>query len=268
MKTLLFTDIDGTLIDHYTYSHAIAKKSLKKLAAADVPVIFCSSKTFSEQLHLQRKMNINHPFIIENGSAVAIPKGYFPSLDVSIIHFSESHDLAVLAKKDVNDIQFAIEKINTLFNLNCYGYFKSGHKEIAQKTGLKGKAIGRAKERLFTESLLSDPPSPEALKTLESFGLSALQGGRFLTIQDNQVDKGKAVRLVIQFFQGLWGEKTRSIGIGDSPNDASLLQVVDLPFLVQKHDGSWANVEVKNLTKSREIGARGFKQMTDAIFRF
>lgn len=265
MKTLLFTDIDGTLIDHDTYSYAFAKKALKRLTALGIPVIFCSSKTFAEQRHLQRKLGIHQPFIIENGSAVAIPKGYFPSLDTDIVHVSESHDLVVLAQKDINDILSAIEKINALLHVYCYGYYKSSHKEIAEKTGLKGTAIRRAKDRWFTESLFSEQPSLEVLKMLDSFGLCAQQGGRFLTIQDQHTDKGRAVSLVVQFFQDFWGEKVSSVGIGDSPNDASFLKVVDRPFLVQQHTGKWAEVCVHNLIKIDRVGPRGFGEMTNQL---
>jgi len=265
MKNLLFTDIDGTLIDHHTYSYAFAKKALKKLALNSVPVIFCSSKTFSEQVYLQKKLDINYPFIFENGSAVAIPKEFFPSITANRVNISESHDMVVLTKKNSNDIGIALKKINTLFNLNCYGYSKSNDKEIAAKTGLHGKAVHRAKGRWFTESLFSERPTQEALQVLESFGLCALQGGRFFTVQGKDVDKGKAVEVVIQLFQDLWGEKTTTIGIGDSLNDAPFLKVVDLPFLVQKHDGCWAEVKANKLTKIRAIGPKGFSEMTSAI---
>ena len=203
-KILLFTDLDGTLIDHHTYSPSIAKKALKKLEEKDVPVVFCSSKTFAEQLHLQKKLGINHPFIVENGSAIAIPQGYFPYLPENAVQISESHDLIVLAKKNATDIENVLKRINEAFKLNLFGYSQSNDKIISAITGLKGKAVQRAKDRQFTESLFSERPSLEALKTFDAFGLCTLQGGRFLTVQDKEVDKGKAVCLVTDLFHNLW----------------------------------------------------------------
>lgn len=261
-KVLLFTDLDGTLIDHHTYSPSVAKKALKILVEKDVPVIFCSSKTFAEQVHLQKKLSINHPFIIENGSAIAIPKGYFPNLPENVVQISGSHDLIVLARKNAADIKRALSRINEDFKLNLFGYSQSNNKTIFAMTGLKGKAVQRAKDRRFTESLFSEQPSLEALKMFDSFGLCALRGGRFLTIQDKEVDKGKAVQQVANFFQYIWGLKPLTIGIGDTFNDESFLKVVDRPFLVQKHDGTWADVETDNLVRIKAIGPKGFWELT------
>ena len=258
----MFTDLDGTLIDHHTYSPSVSKKALKKLAEKNIPVIFCSSKTFSEQLHLQQNMGISHPFIIENGSAIAIPKGYFRNQSADAMQISENHDLIILAKKKASDIQHVLKKINEDFKLNLFGYSQSNDITISATTGLKGKAVHRAKERRFTESLFSERPSLEALKMFDSFGLCTLQGGRFLTIQDKDVDKGKAVRFVADMFHDLWGEIPLTVGIGDSPNDEPFLKVVDRPFLVQKHDGSWADVKADNLLQIEAIGPKGFMEMT------
>lgn len=264
-KILMFTDLDGTLIDHHTYSSSIAKKALKKLEEKDVPVVFCSSKTFAEQLHLQKKLGINHPFIVENGSAIAIPKGYFPNLPERVVQISESHDLLVLARKNATDIKNALKRINEAFKLNLFGYSQSNDNTISDITELKGKAILRAKDRQFTESLFSERPNIEALKMLDLFGLRALQGGRFLTVQDKEVDKGRAVLHLTNLFQDLWCEKPLTVGIGDSPNDEPFLKVVNRPFLVQKHDGNWAKVETDNLVRINSIGPKGFLKLTKII---
>lgn len=265
MKTLLFTDLDGTLIDHHTYSASVAKTALLALTEKGIPVIFCSSKTFAEQLDLQKKLGLHHPFIVENGSAIAIPKGYFPFALEEAVQVSKSHDMVALAQKNTTDIRLALEKINKAHGLDLFGYARSSAKTIAQITGLKGKAVLHAKNRWFTESLFSEPPSLEALQSLDLLGLSAVQGGRFLTVQDKTVDKGKAVLFASNLFQAFFGEKPFTVGIGDSPNDAAFLQVVDRPFLVQKHDGKWADVPVPGLIKIPAIGPKGFLEMASQL---
>lgn len=264
-KTLLFTDLDGTLIDHHTYSPSIVKKALKKLAEKNVPVVFCSSKTFSEQLHLQKKLGIHAPFIVENGSAIAIPKGYFPNLRENLLQISESHDLMILATKDATDVENALKRINEAFKLNLFGYFTTTHTIISVLTGLKGRAVQRAKDRRFTESLFTTSPPLEALIKLDAFGLCAVQGGRFLTVQDKEVDKGKAVTRVTDLFKDFWQEQPLTVGIGDSPNDEPFLKVVERPFLVQKHDGFWADVSTIGLLKVSAIGPKGFMKIAKDI---
>ena len=78
MKSLLvFTDLDGTLLDHHSYSWAPASQALSRIAKRDIPLILSSSKTRGEILKLRRQLHNRHPFIVENGSAVYVPAGYF-----------------------------------------------------------------------------------------------------------------------------------------------------------------------------------------------
>ena len=71
MKSLLvFTDLDGTLLDHHSYSWAPANQALARIAERDIPLILSSSKPCSEILQLRRHLHNRHPFIVENGSAV------------------------------------------------------------------------------------------------------------------------------------------------------------------------------------------------------
>ena len=42
---LVFTDLDGTLLDHEDYSYAAANEALAELRSRRIPLILCSSKT-------------------------------------------------------------------------------------------------------------------------------------------------------------------------------------------------------------------------------
>ena len=44
---VIYTDLDGTLLDHDTYSANEAKEILGKLSASQVPVIPATSKTYA-----------------------------------------------------------------------------------------------------------------------------------------------------------------------------------------------------------------------------
>ena len=62
---IVFTDLDGTLLDHHSYSWRAASPAMAKLAANGIPLIFNSSKTAAEMRHLQNAMGIRAPFIVE-----------------------------------------------------------------------------------------------------------------------------------------------------------------------------------------------------------
>ena len=76
-QPIIFTDLDGTLLDHYSYSFEAAIPMLGKLEDLGIPVIPITSKTFAEVSRLRDQLNNRHPFIVENGAAIAIPKNYF-----------------------------------------------------------------------------------------------------------------------------------------------------------------------------------------------
>ena len=48
----IFTDLDGTLLDHDTYSWAPAAPAIERIKKLGIPLIAISSKTLAELSHL------------------------------------------------------------------------------------------------------------------------------------------------------------------------------------------------------------------------
>ena len=55
---LIFTDLDGTLLDIHTYDWQPAASWLERLRDEQVPVILCSSKTAAETGDIQRELGL------------------------------------------------------------------------------------------------------------------------------------------------------------------------------------------------------------------
>lgn len=53
---LVFSDLDGTLLDSHSYDWQPAAPWLTRLREANVPVILCSSKTSAEMLYLTKNV--------------------------------------------------------------------------------------------------------------------------------------------------------------------------------------------------------------------
>lgn len=70
---IIFSDLDGTLLDHYDYRWQAAGPALDSLKAAQIPLVLNSSKTMPEIRALREELGNNDPFIVENGAAVVIP---------------------------------------------------------------------------------------------------------------------------------------------------------------------------------------------------
>ena len=76
-KVVVFTDLDGTLLDASSYSFTAAVPALRLLHEREIPLVICSSKTRTEIEHYRRLLDNHHPFITENGGGIFIPAGYF-----------------------------------------------------------------------------------------------------------------------------------------------------------------------------------------------
>ena len=96
-QLLVFTDLDGTLLDHHTYRFQAASPALERLREAGIPVILNSSKTRPEMESLQQQLGIEAPFIVENGAAAIIPAGNLGKDTGLVVSFSapleEVHDV-------------------------------------------------------------------------------------------------------------------------------------------------------------------------------
>ena len=70
---VIFSDLDGTLLDHNTYSFDAAKQALESIEDKEIPLILCTSKTRGEIEYYRELINNKHPFISENGGGIYIP---------------------------------------------------------------------------------------------------------------------------------------------------------------------------------------------------
>ena len=66
---LIFSDIDGTFMNHKSYSYSVLKKYIFLLKDR-CQLIFNSSKTFEEINELNITLKIRSPFIVENGACI------------------------------------------------------------------------------------------------------------------------------------------------------------------------------------------------------
>jgi len=82
-QLVVFSDLDGTLLDHDTYSFDDARPALERLGHAGVPLVLCTSKTRAEVEPLREALDNDSPFIVENGGAIMIPDGYF-SVEIDV----------------------------------------------------------------------------------------------------------------------------------------------------------------------------------------
>ena len=74
---LVFTDLDGPLLDHDTYEFGPALVALEALRARRIPLVLVTSKTRAEVMALRERLGHTESFIVENGGASYVPVGTF-----------------------------------------------------------------------------------------------------------------------------------------------------------------------------------------------
>jgi mannosyl-3-phosphoglycerate phosphatase len=263
-QLLIFSDIDGTLIDFATYSYAESATAVSALLARHIPLILCSSKTRAEQENLRRELAIPDPFIVENGSAIFIPPGTFA--------FAFPHRLVdgwqvVGLGATAVHIRQTLATIRHQFGLAFQGFSDLSVKEVAAITGLDEAAAARARQREYSETLVTRFSAQELARleaALAERSLAIVSGGKFHTVTGAGADKGTAVAHLSALYRQQCGD-VLTFGLGDSANDAPLLAAVDRPYLVQRPGGQWQEMEIAGLERVTAVGPTGWRQVVESI---
>jgi mannosyl-3-phosphoglycerate phosphatase len=236
---IVFTDLDGTLLDHHTYKWEAAQPALRQLRLRGSPVVLCTSKTRAEVLPLREELKLSDPFVTENGGGVYIPRNYFP-FALPTAQVESGYQVLELGQRYGNLVR-ALEEAAETSGVSVRGFSHMKDDDVARLCGLKKPEAKRARQREFDEPFLLEKGTPRQkerfFRWIQQRGLRWREGGRFLHLMGDN-DKGVAVRRLIDLYRQLWGD-IRTVGLGDSPNDLDLLSVVDVPVLVAKSNGSY-----------------------------
>lgn len=226
VQWLVVTDLDGTLLNHDSYSFDAAKKTIALLQKKNIPVILNTSKTYAETITLLQALGINDPFIVENGSCIYLPKTRFDKPPGAT---SRDDYWALLIGVEKNRIDAIFQKIKTA-EKNFIRLSLCSVEQAVALTGLSNEQAAQAIAREFSEPVIwqSDEAAlTEFQQQLKLNALTTLQGGRFLHVIGN-CDKGEAMARLIRCYKG----KVKTIVLGDSANDAAMLVRADISVIV------------------------------------
>ncbi|MGB9835454.1 MAG: HAD-IIB family hydrolase [Candidatus Saccharicenans sp.] len=168
---VVFTDLDATLLEQGTYSFLEAWPALKRLKKLKIPVIMTTSKTRAETEAMARKLRLNHPFIVENGGAVIIPKGYFASSYFKILGLrpiSRDRYEVIPLGTPYRKLRKALARLGKKISIRLVGFGDLTADQIAALTGLKKNEARLAGQREFDEPFfLDDNPAIQMLEEKE-----------------------------------------------------------------------------------------------------
>jgi mannosyl-3-phosphoglycerate phosphatase len=209
----VFSDLDGTLLDHDTYEWAPAGPALVRLKHLNVPLVLASSKTAPEIAVVQRDMGlIGLPGIVENGAGV-----------VGIGTGTET------AGADYGAIRQSLGGLPLELRKKFVGFGDMGVEGVMEASGLSREQASLACARSFSEPGLwtgTDEQKQNFLFLLSEQGISARQGGRFLTLSFGKTKAGAMAQVAAHY------NAPRTIALGDAPNDVEMLEAADVGVIV------------------------------------
>jgi mannosyl-3-phosphoglycerate phosphatase family protein len=268
MQKVIFTDIDGTLLDSYFPDLNKAKKLVEKTAQNGIHLILCSSKTELEQDIIRSNIQLYEPFIVENGGAAIIPVGYFTK--TKFIHLKKFKKKYLIETGGSSfKIRRLLKKIRTQHEIYFKGTSDLSIPELSKITKLSEDYAMRMVNRKYSETIIKIDSNdiPRFVNIVEELGLKVIPGGQYFDITLGN-DKGTAVKILMDIFRKEYENNVIFFGIGDSKNDESMLSLMNLPILVQKADGSWQNLRIANLKKVKGIGPRGWEVALEIILKY
>lgn len=275
-KIVVFTDADGTLIDHKTYSFDSAKPALSEAKVAGVPIHIVTSKTFAEVEALEERLGIlgSAPFSVENGSANYIPKDYFPFdiravLPQAHIESRGSYD-AVIFNKPYAETRAALNTASQAAGVSIHGIGDMSAEEFAQTTGLLIPDAQRGKKREFQEGFLirdETDESREAIsRELSDLGFQMVSGGRFHHVLGGG-SKSEAVASMMRLYDKKFGGRALTVGIGDSQNDLEFIQLCDKGFLVSNPHSISKNMHLEQVEQVPLEGPAGWNSVVLSLLK-
>lgn len=213
MPLLVFTDLDGTLLSHSDYSWDAARPALDRLKSIGAGVVLASSKTSPEISRLRQDLGLlDWPAIVENGAGVLEPKAQ-----------------AVAERSDYAKLRAAVIKIRAMRDTGFRGFGDMDVAEISALTGLSQPDAKLAQLRAYSEPGVWSGTKAEKtdfLEQLQSQGIYAREGGRFLTLSYGRTKADQMVQIIA----GLRPRQT--IALGDAPNDVEMLEAADAGVII------------------------------------
>jgi mannosyl-3-phosphoglycerate phosphatase len=231
---VIFTDLDGTLLDHNSYGWQEAEPALRLCKERQIPLIPVSSKTRAEIRILQQELGLSSPFISENGGGIFFPKEgkHSPpsdailSRDVWKWSIGPAYDRLVKALGEIQDEQ----------GWKIRGFSEMTPEEISGITGLDLASARLASQREYDEPFVL--MEEEGICDMDALnhaasqkGLRITRGGRFYHLH-GKGDKGEAMERLTAWYR-TYHPSLLTIALGDSPVDFSMFKRADYPVLIR-----------------------------------
>jgi mannosyl-3-phosphoglycerate phosphatase len=254
VQLIISTDLDGTLIDHHDYSFDAALPALEKCRNAGVLVLFNTSKNEAEASALQKKIGVQGPLIVENGSALILQN--------ERIFFGVSR----------SDILNFIDTFRRKHGQLIEGFNDWTETQLIGHTQLDLNSAKLALKKKYSEPFLWHGDQAQ-LTLLEAeanqYGLSLSKGGRFYHLQ-GKCDKATPLNYLKlhrgKLFSGDGALKL--VCLGDNHNDVAMLECADIAVCVKSSTTNYPKFDTsknQHTVYTQQYGPKGWNAAVEDI---
>jgi mannosyl-3-phosphoglycerate phosphatase len=232
-RHLIFTALEGALVDPHTDSFAGAEEALSELDRRKIAFVLLTTRTREEIDPIRRKMGHNHPFVTENGGGIFFPDGYFSLKIPGSVRTARY--LSVAQGRLYAEVCEALDDIAEECAVGVAGFHHMSLREIADNTGLRPKIAELARAREFDEPFYFTSADDKAIarfvETARARGFDTRRGPMFWHLSA-KCDAARAVRSLAGLFREATHIKLRLVGIGGGEGDLPWLRAVDHSVLL------------------------------------
>jgi len=261
-RHLIFTALEGALIDSRTGSFSDAEEALSELERRHIAVILLTSKTRAEIEPLRRKIGHKHPFVTESGGGIFFPDGYLNIRIPGVVRIG--HYLGIALGRPYEEVCAALDEIAEECDVGVAGFHHMSPREVASNTGLRPREAELARSREFDEPFFFTSADDQAIARFVAAagerGFQARPGKTFWHLSAGG-DNARAVRTLTQLFREATHTKLSGVGIGSSADDLAWLRAVDHAVLLPGGGGDAVQSnagQIKNLAAGDVPGPAGW----------
>lgn len=268
MSLIIFTDLDGTLLNQEDYDYQPAIPMLEKFKSKNVPVIPVTSKTRAEVAQLRSDIGLNDPFIVENGSGIFVDRKDSRFLLATSI--TEDNYRLKLLGCNYQEARAGLKQISVDLGKDLRGFGDLSEAELQSLTSLPSAEIKLAQTREFTEPFITPKNllGAKIEKTAAKYNFRVKVGDRFSHLIGANAGKGKAIKWLLQNYQTSDStEKIVTVGLGNSPNDLEMLENVDIPIVIASQKGVHPQLKSLGWEVPNSPGSQGWAEATARIYQ-
>ena len=233
---LLFTDLDGTLLNKKTFEFKAALDLIKNCKSKGINIIPNSSKTDLELNEICEDLGIPKVYISENGSCIH---------GLNFLSKNLHQEICLSRNKQIIYKSFS-DNVDVNLRQKCFILENESLKHQIEILGLPENKIHKALNRKFSFPFIFEGNKDEEIelkKIVKKNGLKIQFGGRVLNLGD-EVSKGNAMQKFVSLLSKETEKNYILICVGDNENDFDMLDKCDYPCLVK--NGPLKKVSFKN----------------------